>query len=73
MSPGRGPTPRQTDRQSKCDSDSVSDMLVRFTVTLSTSEHLLYWQRHKPAPLEIASIAITRQSQPRPLLAKQLC
>jgi molybdenum cofactor biosynthesis enzyme MoaA len=40
-------------------------MLVRFTVTLSTSEHLLYWQRHKPAPLEIASIAITRQSLPR--------
>jgi hypothetical protein len=37
-------------------------MLVRFTVTLSTSKHLLYWQRHKLAPLEIASIAITRQS-----------
>jgi hypothetical protein len=37
-------------------------MLVRFTVTLSTREHLLYWQRHKPAPLEIA---ITRQSLPR--------
>jgi hypothetical protein len=34
-------------------------------VTLSTSEHLLYWQRHKPAPLEIASIAITHQSLPR--------
>jgi hypothetical protein len=40
-------------------------MLVRFTVTLSTSEHLLYWQRHKPAPLEITMIAITRQSLPR--------
>jgi hypothetical protein len=39
--------------------------MVRFTVTLSTREHLLYWQRHKPAPLEIASIAITRQSLPR--------
>jgi hypothetical protein len=39
-------------------------MLVRFTVTLSTSEHLLYWQRHKPAPLEIASITVTRQSLP---------
>jgi hypothetical protein len=38
-------------------------MLVRFTVTLSASEHLLYW-RHNPAPLEIASIVITRQSLP---------
>jgi hypothetical protein len=38
---------------------------MRFTGTLSTSEHLLYWQRHKPAPLEIASISITRQSLPR--------
>jgi hypothetical protein len=37
-------------------------MLIRFMVTLSTSENLLYWQRHKPAPLEIASITITRQS-----------
>jgi hypothetical protein len=40
-------------------------MSIRFTVTLSTSEHLLYWQRHKPAPLEIASIAITRQPAAR--------
>jgi hypothetical protein len=43
------------------------DILVRFTVALSTSEHLLYW-RHEPAPLEIASfasIALTRQSPPR--------
>jgi hypothetical protein len=39
------------------------DMLARFPVTLSRSEHLLYW-RHKPAPLEIASIVITRQSLP---------
>jgi hypothetical protein len=40
-------------------------MSVRFKVTLTTSEHLLYWQRHKPAPLEIASIAITRQPAAR--------
>jgi hypothetical protein len=38
-------------------------MLVRFTVTLSASEHLLY-RRHNPAPLEIASIVITRQLLP---------
>jgi hypothetical protein len=40
-------------------------LLVRFMVTLSTSEHLLYWQRQKPSPLEIASIAITRQPAAR--------
>jgi hypothetical protein len=67
MSPGRGSTPRRTDWQtaSRNVTLTLTLMLVRFTVTLSTSEHLLYWQRHKPAPLVFASIAITRQPLPR--------
>jgi hypothetical protein len=62
MSPGRGSTPWQTDLLTGSRSVilTLTLMLVRLTVTTSTSKHLLYQQRHQPAPLENATIANAR-------------